>query len=62
MCINIVKVVKKLKPEVTITLLYYNVSDETTTYKIKRAKYEGDIDALFYEYVSSDYLAILIKI
>lgn len=62
MCINIVKVVKKLKPEVTITLLYYNVSDETTTYKIKHAKCEGDIDVLFYEYVSSDYLAILIKI
>ena len=57
MRMNIVKEVKKQKPEVKIALLYDNVSDETIAYKIKRAKEEEIIDAFFYESVPSDYLA-----
>lgn len=56
MRMNIVKEVKKQKPEVKIALLCDNVSDETIAYKIKRAK-EEIIDAFFYESVPSDYLA-----
>lgn len=57
MRMNIVKEVKKQKPEVKIALLCNNVSDETIAYKIKRAKEEEIIDAFFYESVPSDYLA-----
>lgn len=57
MHMNIVKEVKKQKPEVKIALLCDNVSDETIAYKIKRAKEEEIIDAFFYESVPSDYLA-----
>lgn len=63
MRMNIVKEVKKQKPEVKIALLCDNVSDETIAYKmtiaykIKRAKEEEIIDAFFYESVPSDYLA-----
>lgn len=57
MRMNTVKEVKKQKPEVKITLLCDNVSDETIAYKIKRAKEEEIIDAFFYESVPSDYLA-----
>ena len=57
MRMNIVKEVKKQKPEVKIALLCDNVSDETIAYKIKRAKEEETIDAFFYESVPSDYLA-----
>ena len=57
MRMNTVKEVKKQKPEVKISLLCDNVSDETIAYKIKRAKEEEIIDAFFYESVPSDYLA-----
>lgn len=57
MRMNIVKEVKKQKPEVKIALLCDNVSDETIAYKIKRVKEEEIIDAFFYESVPSDYLA-----
>lgn len=57
MRMNTVKEVKKQKPEVKIALLCDNVSDETIAYKIKRAKEEEIIDAFFYEFVPSDYLA-----
>lgn len=57
MRMNIVKEVKKQKPEVKIALLCDNVSDETIAYKIKRAKEEEIIDAFFYESVPSDYHA-----
>lgn len=57
MRMNIVKEVKKQKPEVKIALLCDNVSDETIAYKIKIAKEEEIIDAFFYESVPSDYLA-----
>lgn len=57
MRMNIVKEVKRQKPEVKIALLCDNVSDETIAYKIKRAKEEEIIDAFFYESVPSDYLA-----
>lgn len=57
MRMNIVKEVKKQKPDVKIALLCDNVSDETIAYKIKRAKEEEIIDAFFYESVPSDYLA-----
>ena len=57
MRMNIVKEVKKQKPEVKIALLCDNVSDETIAYKIKRAKEEEIIDAFFYESVPSDYFA-----
>ena len=57
MRMNTVKEVKKQKPEVKITLLCDNVSDETIAYKIKRAKEEEIIDAFFNESVPSDYLA-----
>lgn len=57
MRMNIVKEVKKQKPEVKIALLCDNISDETIAYKIKRAKEEEIIDAFFYESVPSDYLA-----
>ena len=57
MRMNTVKEVKKQKPEVKIALLCDNVSDETIAYKIKRAKEEEMIGAVFYESVPSDYLA-----
>ena len=57
MRMDTVKEVKRQNPEIKIALLCDNVSDESSAYKVKRAKEDGSIDAFFYESVPSDYLA-----
>ena len=58
---EISRIVRKSNPNIKVSLIYDNVSDNEMSQKISSAKEMGLIDVFFYQSVPSDYIADVIS-
>ena len=58
---EISRIVRKSNPNIKVSLIYDNVSDNEMSQKISSAKEMGIIDTFFYQSVPSDYIADVIS-